>query len=148
MKLLQEASIRVLVHATESEEKVRKILLDLLPQGTKLQSTKLKGHFGNPILCLDTCLSEEAKISELWKKIYRGLSIEPGILSQRLLDRMGESSLYLRLDKQLAAEGKLSLTESGDAIHIRLRLGGPPSPEEKIKMLILEAEKEIHSGKI
>lgn len=147
MKLLREASVRAFVHATESEEKVKKILLQLLPEGTKLQSTKLKGHFGNPILCLDAHLTGEDKVSELWRRIYHGLSLEPEILAQKLGERMEESSLYLRLDKQLAAEGKLSLTESGDAIHIRLRLTGPPSREGKIKML-LEAEEKIRGASV
>ena len=144
MRPLREASVRVFVHATESEEKVRETLLHLLPEGVKLTSARLKGHFGNPIISLDAYLAEEEQVLELWRRISAGLS---GVenLPQELEKRMEGSSLYLRLDKQLAAGGRFFLTRGGDAIHVRLRLGGSPSQpsEEKIRLLLLEAQKEV-----
>jgi len=147
MKLLKEAHVRAFVHATESEEKVKGILLQLLPKGAKIESTRLKGHFGNPIVCLDAHLSETDAL-EFWKKILSSLSLDSDGLLRTLEGRVEESCLYLRLDKQLAAEGKFSLTDSGDAIHIKLRLGGPPSSTDERSDPYLRAEKEIRSGTI
>jgi RNA binding exosome subunit len=147
--ILREASVRAFVHATESEEKVREILLNLLPEGTRITSTRLRGHFGNPIITLGADLLQEGQALELWRRIYAGLSGVQNLV-QELGRRMEGSSLYLRLDKQVAAEGRIVLTEGGDAIHIRLRLGGSPSqsPEERIRLLVLEAQKEIRGSTV
>lgn len=144
MRLFREASVRVFVHATEDEEKVKGALQSLLPPGSGLVRSRLRGHFGNPILTLDARITEPGKVEEMWGAVLRGLPREQlRELLERLEERMEGCTLYLRLDKQLACQGRISLTESGDAIHVRLRVErvSPSPPQEEIRRQLLEAEK-------
>jgi len=143
VRLFREASVRVFVHATEDEEKVKGALLSLLPPGSGLVKGSLRGHFGNPILTLDARITDPGKVEEMWGAVLRGLPREQlRELLEGLEERMEGCTLYLRLDKQLASQGRISLTEGGDAIHVRLRAEWiSPSPQEEIRRQLLEAEK-------
>lgn len=118
---IERFSARVFVHATESEEKVKKALKCILPEGAELKESKLKGHFNNPILLITAEVSNAKTISEIWQKISSQLSENE---KERLRDRIEGTTLYLRLDKQMAAQGKIVLSEGGDVIHLQLKLAG------------------------
>jgi hypothetical protein len=132
------ARISVFAHATEDVQKVLKALRALLPEQVEVQETKLKGHYGNPILALNTFIKQRRFLRELWMRMIERLREgELNKLSQVANDRIDETChLYLRFDKQVAYAGELVLTEGSDAIHLRLKINAHPARREVAGKLI------------
>ena len=126
------ATISTLVHATEDEQRVLKALWLAVPEGVEVNRTRVRGHFGNPIVLLQVKVKRKGAIQELWRKILTnlgrgGLEELKRDLPRKIDDRC---NLYLRFDKQLAHRGELVFTEGGDAVHFKLKVAAfPPKPE-------------------
>lgn len=119
-------------HATENEQRVLEALRTLLPEAVEVQQSKLKGHHGNPIAGFEARINRKKLLRELWERMVTRLRVGEldnirGILSTRVDD---SCRLYLRFDKQLAYRGELVLTDSGDAIHLKLKTAAFPAKRE------------------
>ncbi|MCP8315224.1 MAG: hypothetical protein H3Z53_12775 [archaeon] len=111
-----------MIHATEDGEKVVKKMGEFLPlSGDDIKSFNLEGHFGNPILLYKARLTG-AKANKFVDTLFSSLSdIEKKMLERELSKHLDEyGALYIRIDKQLLCEGKISLSEK-DAIRIKLK---------------------------
>lgn len=133
MKLpFKSASVSTFVHATESEEKVGRMVESLLPKGVKIQRSEAKGHHGDPIAILKARIDRRPHLREFWNGIVEKLEEgEKEKLTDTAIDRIGEDCrLYLRFDKQLAVDDKLALTKAGDALHVRINVSAYPAKRE------------------
>ncbi len=126
------AVISTFAHATEDERKVFVALQLLLPGGVEVRRVKLKGHHGNPIISFEAAVGQRKLLRELWQRVIEKLRAgELEKLSATASDRMDETCrLHLRFDKQLAHAGELVLSESGDAIHLRIKVAAYPAKPE------------------
>lgn len=134
------AILSTFIHATEDESKVLKALKTFLPEDVKIQQRKSKGHYGNPIIVLDATLERRKLLRQLWNEITTRMDTDDlerinQIVPERLDD---ERCLYLRFDKQQAYAGKLVLTDSGDVIHIKLKVAAYPAKREVAVRLVRE----------
>ncbi|MCX6642057.1 MAG: hypothetical protein NTV15_01540 [Candidatus Bathyarchaeota archaeon] len=124
---VKSAEISVFSHATEDEAKVKKAIMNLVPNiEIEIEESKLSGHFEDPIL-LFTCKIEHRKeASELLAFIYKRLSsVDKLQIDSDLAERVDESgSIYFRLDKQKAFSGKVVL-HVNDPIRVKLKLQLP-----------------------
>lgn len=117
---IREVTVKVLVHATEDEGRIREALRTLLPAGTGVERIELEGHYGNPLVLLKARVKGkevEGMLSSLLGKLE---NLTP-LLSrfEQHLDR--EGNLYLRLDKQEACRGRWVLKEGDEVIHLTLK---------------------------
>lgn len=126
------ASVSTFVYATESEEKVRDILESIIPEGVEIQRSEAKGHHGSPIIILKARIDRRPHLREFWYRITEKLvKHKKEKLAETVTERIDDDCrLYLRLDKQSAADGKLVLTESGDALHVRINISAYPAKRE------------------
>ena len=117
--------IRFCVHATEDLDKVLKAAYTLFPEEQTEEVTFTKneceGHYGNAITFFETRI----KGKKIIKALVENLSAKLGVFDKdqlgKEIDRCTEKgSLYLRLNKQAAFEGKIKLASS-DPIRIRIR---------------------------
>lgn len=141
-------------HATEDEQRVLSVLRTLLPGGFEVRRLKLEGHHGNPIVNLEAKVGQRKLLRELWQHILAKLRVgELKKLSKIVSERVdGDCFFYLRFDKQLAHAGELVLTDSGDAIHLKLKVAAYPAKREVAVELIKkfiradpnEAEAQVH----
>jgi RNA binding exosome subunit len=136
----RSATITVFAHATEDEEKVRGVLRALLPKDMEIERRGAKGHHGNPILIFSARIRRRSDLRRFWREFMGGLGAgEKQKLSSAAMDRLGEDCcLYLRFDKQLASGGELMLTDSGDALHVRLKVAAYPAKQEIAAELVRE----------
>lgn len=120
------------VHATEEEQLVLEALRTFLPGEVEVGRSKLKGHHGNPIVALEAKVNRRRLLRELWQRALDKLRVgEIDKLRALVPERVDDSCcLYLRFDKQLAHGGELVLTDSGDAIHLRLKVVAFPAKRE------------------
>ena len=126
---VRSIELQAICHATESPEKVRQALLNLLPPGLRgrvsIEESQAKGHHGNPITLMRAVLrgrdAEEA-LSWLLGRLSRDdLRLLELSMEQRI-DRGGH--LYLRLDKQEAYLGRVAMSSGGDVIRLVASIRG------------------------
>ncbi|MCD6263439.1 hypothetical protein J7L60_03400 [Candidatus Bathyarchaeota archaeon] len=121
---IASAEISVFSYSTEDEEKVRRAVLNILPQelgeSLRFSSSSLRGHYNDRILILRAEVREGT--TGLAHHLLRRLS--PGD-QRRLLDEVerrmdGSGNLYIRLNKQEALLGRLELGDA-DPIWVKLK---------------------------
>ena len=117
--------IRFFAHATEDADKVIEAVQNVLPSGHTedivFNKRNLRGHYGNPI----TFFEAKIKNKEAIRALVENLSSRLSVLDKETLHReihlhLEKGSLYVRLDKQAALQGKLKLCTS-DPIRLRIR---------------------------
>jgi len=117
--------IRFCAHATEDVDKVVMAVQNVLPsdhvEDVTFNRSNLEGHYGNPITFFDARIKDKETVRALVEKISSNLSsLDKEELGRTMNRCVEKGSLYIRLDKQAALQGKIKLVTS-DPIHIRIR---------------------------
>jgi hypothetical protein len=126
--------VRVFSHATEDDEKVistvRKVLPEELSVAAVFQKSSLTGHHGNPIIILETKLTDKQALPLVLARIGKNLSsLDKETLEQEIKLHLEKRDLYLRFDKQAAAcSGELKLA-SVDPIHLKIHFKNKTADE-------------------
>ena len=117
--------IRFCAHATEDVDKVVEAVHNILPsdklEDITFNRSCVEGHYGNPI----TFFERRIKDKETVRALVENLSVNLSSLDKEELGRtinrcVEKGSLYIRLDKQAALQGKIKLVTS-DPIRVRIR---------------------------
>jgi RNA binding exosome subunit len=116
--------IRVFSHATEDQTKVESAVRSILPEELASEVTFCKtnclGHHGNPIVLLETKLTERTALLSVLGKIGSELStLDKEELIAEISRHTEKHNLYLRIDKQNAYLGKAKFS-SADPIHLKV----------------------------
>ena len=117
--------IRFFAHATEDVDKVVEAVQHTLPsdrmEDIAFNKSNLRGHYGNPITLFEAKIKNKETIRALVDNLSSHLSeLDKETLSREIHLHVERGSLYVRLDKQAALQGKLKLCTS-DPIRIRIR---------------------------
>jgi len=134
-------------HATEDIVKVKQALLTLIPreyrESIEIEEVKYEGHYGNPIVRLRV-LVKGKKADEVFRHIISSLSeSDKNILKITLQNRVDERGhLYMRVSKQDASQGRVTLYEGDDIIRIVVTIDYPATLE-RVERLIEEASKSV-----
>ena len=132
-------------HATEDLSKVKQALLSLIPAeyrgSIEIEETVYEGHYGNPITRLVVRLKGK-KADRVFKYIVSSLSdTDRNILKATLKNRVDERGhLYMRISKQDASQGKITLYEGDDVIRIVVTIDYPAT-RERIERLLEEVQR-------
>jgi len=117
--------IRFFAHATEDVNKAVEAVQHVLPSDHRedivFNKSNLQGHYGNPITFFEAKIKNKEIIRALIENLSSSLSeLDKETLSREIHLHVEKGSLYIRLDKQAAFQGKLKLCTS-DPIHMRIR---------------------------
>jgi len=117
--------VRFCVHATEDLDKVVEAVQNVLPsdhiEDITFNRSNLEGHYGNPITFFEARIKNKENVRALVEKISSNLSsLDKDELGREIHRCVEKGSLYIRLDKQAALQGKIKLVTS-DPIRIRIR---------------------------
>ena len=117
--------IRFFAHATEDLDKVVEAVQRVLPsdymEDIVFKKSNLRGHYGNPITLFEAKIKNKEIIRALVENLSSHLSeLDKETLRREIHLHVEKGSLYIRLDKQAALQGKLKLCTS-DPIRIRIR---------------------------
>ncbi len=120
MHIFASADLELILHATESLEKVLDTINNNLININGFTTTRLTGYFGNEIILL-RCILDAYNASVLAYKVFSSLSSED---LKHLYDNinlyMDKDTLYIRLSKQDIIKGRLRLSQK-DPIRIRFK---------------------------
>jgi len=122
---ISEVDISCFAHATEDEGRVLDALKRVLPLShiadVSFVKTKAQGHHSNPIVTFEAKIKEKSVVKAVVENVALKLSpLDKETLMHDVGRHVEKGSFYLRLDKQAAFEGELTLT-SADPIRVRLR---------------------------
>ena len=117
--------VRFCAHATEDLDKVVEAVQNVLPsdpiEDITFNRSNLEGHYGNPITFFEARIKDKETVRALVEKISSNLSsLDKDELGREIHRCVEKGSLYIRLDKQAALQGKIKLVTS-DPIRIRIR---------------------------
>lgn len=116
--------MRVIVHATESKDKVESALQIASGPHAEISVTNIEGHYGNPIVIIEAQIRNRKAIDSLFKRI-----LDAGIIncvnSSDLIDE--DCIIHLRLCKQSAYLRKLKSASHGDVITISAKIVAHPA---------------------
>lgn len=121
---LAYVDVRVLTHATEDIDKVEKAVHNVLPaqvaERVIFKKTVLKGHYGNPIVFLETRIENGSAVEAVFEKLAAGLSsLDKQALKDEIDRRLEKGDFFVRLDKQSAYLNEIRL-QSEDPIRLRI----------------------------
>lgn len=93
---------------------------------------KYEGYHGNPIHVIEVELVKKKQIKEFIESFVRSLSEEDlDLLCSELDERMDEFGvLHIRIGKQEAYLGNVSLTRGADSIVIKMKIPSYPQSKE------------------
>jgi RNA binding exosome subunit len=129
---IQSVEISTIAHATDDLDKVQIALNHLLPdslKGRQLFTRRyVEGHYNNPIVTFAARLTNPSEIEEITSFLLNQLpkSEKLSIEKDLSLNSDSEGNLYLRVDKQQAFNGTITISDE-DSIRIKLkfsRFGG------------------------
>jgi len=117
--------VRFCAHATEDLDKVMEAVQNVLPsdrlEDITFNRSNLEGHYGNPITFFETRIKDKETVRALVENLSANLSsLDKEELGREIHRCVEKGSLYIRLNKQAALQGKIKLVTS-DPIRIRIR---------------------------
>lgn len=117
--------VRFCAHATEDLDKVMAAVQNILPsdhvEDVTFKRSSLEGHYGNPITFFETRIKDKETVRALVENLSAKFSsLDKEELGRTINRCVEKGSLYIRLDKQAALQGKIKLVTS-DPIRIRIR---------------------------
>lgn len=132
-------ALRTTAQATEDPLKVRSVLdLFLSPQKEEKDSSDIvhetvaEGYHGNPIIVMEAEVKKKKDCQYIIDYIRHNLG-DAGI--DRLINELprrvdDDCNLFIRFDKQEAYQGRLVITSSSDAVHLRMKIEVYPARRE------------------
>lgn len=117
--------VRFCAHATEDVDKVMEAVQNVLPsdhtENISFKRSNLEGHYSNPITFFDARIKDKETVRALVENLSANLSsLDKDELGRTINRCVEKGSLYIRLDKQAALQGKIKFATS-DPIRIRIR---------------------------
>jgi len=117
--------IRFCAHATEDLDKVMEAVHNILPnkkhEEITFNKSCVEGHYGNPITFFETRIKDQETIKALVENLSANLgSFDKEEFGTQINRYFEKGSLYIRLNKQAALQGKIKFTIS-DPIRVRIR---------------------------
>jgi len=117
--------IRFCAHATEDVDNVVMAVHNILPsdklEDITFNRSCVEGHYGNPITFFETRIKDKETVRALVENLSVNLSsLDKEELGRTINRCVEKGSIYIRLDKQAALQGKIQFVTS-DPIRIRIR---------------------------
>lgn len=137
---MESVELSTHVHATESEVKVVKALLNLIPPQLKEEISIMtidgQGHFGNTIRTVKAQFKGE-KSAQVVQHILSIIDqLDREIILASIRSRFDGEKVYLRFNKQLAYKGVARLDDGDDVIRVVIKINHWALRNESIEDLM------------
>ena len=131
---------RALCHTTEHLDRVEKAIAEAFSD-CELQRRKTVGHHGNEMVVVEA----RSSYNDLPVALLRRLPPQDlETLARTLEERIDDScNLFIRIDKQRAFVGELSLAHNDDVVAIRMKVRAFPAKKAAAVKVVSELLREI-----
>ncbi|ADN51414.1 RNA-binding domain-containing protein [Vulcanisaeta distributa] len=121
---ITQLDLEVNIHATEDLDRAINYLTRLLTDKAPIVVEVLYGHYGNPIYRVQSSIRDKDLAMSIIRSICSSL-VNRDYLLKTLGNRVdGSGNVFLRLDKQEFARGRIVISDGDDVIRIRFRVTG------------------------
>jgi RNA-binding protein len=128
--MIHNIRYRLFVYEDEDEEELIQALKNLLPTA-KPGRDIAEGMFEDEIIILSGIIDKKRETKEFLKKI---LDLDKEVLDklsddfERKVDKNG--NLFLRFSKDAACENTVEVCDTGDSIHLKVKIAAYPAKKE------------------
>ena len=116
--------VRALCHATEVRARVEQAVLNVVGEA-ELEASRTHGHHGNEIIVIEAHMKGSRQMDQLLGRLgAEGIREVKDTVDGRMDD---SCNLFIRLDKQKAFSGELTLADNDDAVAVRAKVAAYPA---------------------
>ena len=127
--------VRALCHATEVLDRVKQSVTNAIGD-VALETRRTAGHHGNEILVVEGHSNDSMNVRHLFGELPPGDRVH---LLSTLDQRLDEAcNLFLRIDKQAAYKGRVTLATSEDSVAVRLKVRAFPAKPDVAAEIVTE----------
>jgi hypothetical protein len=138
--LVHNVTVSVFAYEDESPEEILHALKRILPDKAKVERSTLKGFEEQKIVSFSSQLARQGQVSKFLRQFLSRLS-EPQkklLLAQKESRLDSDNFFFIRLLKPDLLKGRLTLTDSGNCFHVRLKIAAYPGTRDKAMETLAE----------
>ena len=136
--MIHNIKFRAFVYENENLDEVSQAILNILPEA-EIDIEEAEGMTENKILILSGIISKKKYTKAFFNTLIENIDVDK--LNMDLESKIDDKgNWFLRFDKSDAFDEKLTILDSGDAIHLKIKIAAFPAKKEiaidKVRQII------------
>ena len=137
--MIHNIKFRAFVYEDESIDDISQAILNILPEA-EIEAEEAEGLMENKIIILSGVVSKKRYTKAFFNKL---LELDTNKLNDDLERKMDDKgNWFLRFSKSDALDEKWTILDSGDSIHLKIKIAAYPAKKEiavdKVREALLE----------
>ena len=126
--MIHNIKFRVFVYENEDVDELSQAILNILPEA-EIEAEEAEGLTDDKIIILSGVVSKKRYTKAFFNTLLESSDLEK--LNNDLERKMDEKgNWFLRFDKEDAIDEKLTIKDSGDSIHLKIKIAAYPARKE------------------
>ncbi|MCQ2971841.1 MAG: RNA-binding protein [archaeon] len=135
--MIHNIRFREFVYKDENQEELTQAILNIFPNA-EVEVEEAEGMMEDKILILTGLIKKKRHTRDVMKRLLSSDQVSK--LEEDLDRKMDEKgNLFLRLSKKAAIDDELKIVDSGDSIHLKVKIAAFPAKKDVAMKLIQEA---------
>lgn len=126
--MIHNIKFRVFVYENEDVDELSQAILNILPEA-EIGAEEAEGLTEDKIIILSGTVSKKRYTKEFFNLLLESVDLDK--LNDDLERKMDEKgNWFLRFDKEDAIDEKMTIKDSGDSIHLKIKIAAYPAKKE------------------
>ncbi|MBO6110858.1 MAG: RNA-binding protein [Methanobrevibacter sp.] len=126
--MIHNIKFRVFVYENEDVDELSQAILNILPEA-EIEAEDAEGLTEDKIIILSGTVSKKRYTKEFFNLLLESVDLDK--LNDDLERKMDEKgNWFLRFDKEDAIDEKMTIKDSGDSIHLKIKIAAYPAKKE------------------
>lgn len=126
--MIHNIKFRVFVYENEDVDELSQAILNILPEA-EIGAEEAEGLTEDKIIILSGTVSKKRYTKEFFNLLLESVDLDK--LNDDLERKMDEKgNWFLRFDKEDALDEKMTIKDSGDSIHLKIKIAAYPAKKE------------------
>lgn len=126
--MIHNIKFRVFVYENEDVDELSQAILNILPEA-EIEAEEAEGLTEDKIIILSGTVSKKRYTKEFFNLLLESVDLDK--LNDDLERKMDEKgNWFLRFDKEDALDEKMTIKDSGDSIHLKIKIAAYPAKKE------------------
>jgi RNA binding exosome subunit len=126
--MIHNIKFRVFVYENDDVDELSQAILNILPEA-EIEAEDAEGLTEDKIIILSGTVSKKRYTKEFFKLLLESVDLDK--LNDDLERKMDEKgNWFLRFDKEDAIDEKMTIKDSGDSIHLKIKIAAYPAKKE------------------
>ena len=126
--MIHNIKFRVFVYENEDVDELSQAILSILPEA-EIEAEEAEGLTEDKIIILSGTVSKKRYTKEFFNLLLESVDLDK--LNDDLERKMDEKgNWFLRFDKEDTIDEKMTIKDSGDSIHLKIKIAAYPAKKE------------------